>query len=291
MSELNIAGKIPREISKWTCHKLECFADFIEAYTKALGNRNCYYIELYAGCGSCICKDTDCCIDDSGLRVLKTKTKFAKYIFVVRDHQDAENLKWLTAPLNTGNKVEIITGNCISETVIHQVFELIPRSASTLALIDPPGYRRLRWSTIKKLTVHGGDWKGHKIELLIIFPLEMALLRNLTRPQCEASITRLYGSHQWQEIKQQWREGKIEVVDVRHRLVELFKAGLKSLGYRYVEDLEPAHFSNPPFYHIIWASDSHSRIKMIGAAWGKQRYLPCELFYKDKESTKQTLPP
>ena len=288
MNELNIPEKIPRQIRKWTCHKLECFTDYIEAYAKRLGNSNCCYLELYAGCGSCVCKGTDCRIEDSELRALKAKTKFAKYLFVVRDHQNAENLKRLTTPLNTDNTIEIITGNCISDRVIRQLFDLIPRSASSFALVDPPGYRRLRWSTIKKLAAHGSDWKGHKMELLIIFPLEMALLRNLTRSECQASITRLYGNQQWQEIKQGKLNGKIELDEVRHRLVELFKAGLRGLGYNYVEDFKPTWLSSQPFYHLILASDSDIGTKILKDAWGKPRYLPCELLYSQKEPNKTT---
>ncbi|MFQ6121767.1 MAG: three-Cys-motif partner protein TcmP [Dehalococcoidales bacterium] len=281
MDELNIPGKIPKPIRKWNCHKLECFADYIEAYAKTLKNTECCYIGLYSGCGSCTCKDTDCRIEDSELRVLKTR--LAKYIFVVRNPQDAENLKRLTKPYNTDSNIEIITGNCIREKVIRQVFDLIPRSASSFAFVDPSGYKGMRWATIKKLTAHGSDWKGHKIELLIVFPLEMALLRNLTRPECEASITRLYGSRKWLEIKQAKLDGKIELSELRHRLVKLFKAGLKGLGYKYVEDFEPARFANPPFYHLILASDSGTKAKILKDAWGKPRYLPCELLYK-KES-------
>ncbi|GAI22140.1 unnamed protein product, partial [marine sediment metagenome] len=181
MNELNISGKIPKQIRKWTCHKLECFAEYIEAYTRTLDNNRCCYLELYAGCGNCICKGTDCIIEDSALRALGTETKFAKYILIVRDSQDADSLKRLTASYDTAD-IKIITGNCVNEKVLQQAFDLIPRSVSSFALIDPPGYRKLRWSTIKKLTAHGKDWRGHKIELLIIFPLEMALLRNLTRP-------------------------------------------------------------------------------------------------------------
>jgi len=282
MNELNITGKIPRQIRKWTCHKLECFADYIEAYAKTLGNTNCCYLELYAGCGSCICKGIDCRIEDSELRALKTKPKFGKYIFIVRNHQNAENLKRLTAPLDTGN-IEIVTGNCISEKVIRQLFDLIPRSASSFALIDPPGYKRMRWSTIKKLAAHGSDWRGHKMELLIMFPLEMALLRNLLRSECQASITRLYGNQQWQEIKQDKLNGKIELDEVRHRLVELFKAGLRGLGYKHVDDFKPARFYRQPFYHLILASDSDTGAKILKDAWSKPRYLPCELLYNTKE--------
>ena len=282
MKELNISEKIPKQIRKWTCHKLECFAEYIEAYTRALDNGQCCYLELYAGCGNCICKGTDCIIEDSALRALGTETKFAKYILIVRDSQNADSLKQLTAPHDTAD-IEIITGNPVNEKVLQQAFDLIPRSASSFALIDPPGYRKLRWSTIKKLGAHGSDWKGHKIDLLIILPLEMALLRNLTRPECQASITRLYGNRKWQEIKQKRLKGKIGPDEMRRQLVKLFKAGLRGLGYKYVEDFKPASPSRQPFYHVIWASDSKREAKMISDAWCKERYLPCELLYSRKD--------
>jgi three-Cys-motif partner protein len=276
--------KFLKQIRKWVCHKLECFTEYIEAYTRGLDSNQCCYLELYADGGKCICKGTDCIIEDSALRALATETKFAKYILIVRDSQQAENLKQLTAPYKTAD-IEIITGNCASEKVLQQAFDLIPRSASSFALIDPPGYKKLRWSTIKKLGTHSSDWKGHKIDLLIIFPLEMALLRNLTRPECQASITRLYGNHQWEEIKQKRLKGKIGAEEMRRQLVKLFKAGLKALGYKHVEDFKPASPSKQPFYHVILASDSKRGAKIISDIWGKERYLPCELLYdsgKDK---------
>ncbi len=277
--------QLAKPIRKWTCHKLECFADYIETYTRALGNSNCCYLELYAGCGSCTCNGTDCTIEDSALRALGTKTKFTKYILMVRDSQDADNLKQLVAPYDTAD-INIITGNPVREKVLRQAFDLIPRSASGLVLIDPPGYRRLRWSTIRKLGAHGSDWKGHKIDLLIVFPLEMALLRNLTRPECEASITRLYGNQKWQEIRQKRLEGKIGPEETRRQLVKLFKKGLRGLGYKHVEDFKPASPSRQPFYHIIMASDGKIGAKMISDAWGKERYLPCELLYNREDKSK-----
>jgi len=285
MNQPNKSGKTPRQIRKWTCHKLECFAEYIEAYTKTLDNDQCYYLELYAGCGNCIGKGTDCIIEDSALRALGTENKFAKYILITRDSQDAENLKQLTAPHDTAD-IKIITGNPVNEKVLQQAFDLIPRSASSFALIDPPGYRKLRWSTIKKLGAHGSDWRGHKIDLLIILPLEMALLRNLTRPECQVSITRLYGNRKWEEIKQKKLEGKIGPDEMRRRLVKLFKAGLKGLGYKHVEDFKPASPSHQPFYHVILASDSKRETKMISDVWGRARYLPCELLYPKKAKTK-----
>ncbi len=274
---MNSPGRTPRQIRRWACHKLECFADCISAYSRDLASSECYYLELYAHGGKCLCTGTDCCIDDSPLRALKTG--FAKYIFVVKNKQDAESLKQLTSAGNAKITAIIINDNCNQPEVIRQLFDLVPRSAPSFAFIDPPGYRRLRWATIKRLAVHGADWKGNKTELLIVFPLEMALLRNLMRPECQTSITRLYGNHRWEEIKQGRLEGKIGLDEARSRLVELFKSGLRSLGYKHVEDFRPAAFSRSPVYHLIWASDRASGTEMLKDAWSKPRYLPCELLY------------
>ena len=281
MNKLDLAEKSLKPIRKWACHKLECFTDYIEAYTAALGKERHCYLELYASGGKCLCTGTDCVIEDSALRAMAAKRKFDHYILIAKDPDDAESLKQLTASYDSD--VKIVTGNCINEKVLQQAFDLIPRSASSFALIDPPGYRQLRWSTIRKLAAHGQDWKGHKVELLILFPLEMALLRNLTRPECQPSINRLYGNRDWQEISQKRLKGKISSEKVRDKLVRLFKAGLKGLGYRYVEDFTPAAPSSHPFYHVISANDSGHRAKMISEAWGKARYLPCELLYDKKE--------
>jgi three-Cys-motif partner protein len=264
-------SQIPRKINKWLCHKLECFGDFVKAYSA--GNPKCY-LEPFAGCGLCTCKDTDCIVDGTELRALKND--FLKCIFIARDSRDAANLKKLAARIKTESN--IINGNCISEKVIRRAFDLIPRSAAGLAFVDPPGYNRLRWSTIRKLAAHGKDWNSHKADMLIVFPLEMALLRNLTRPDCEASINRLYGNQEWQAVRQKRLDNKIGHSEARKQLVALFKAGLKGLGYRYVDDVRPARFSNPPNYHLIWASDSSSRAEQLADIWSKARYLPCELF-------------
>ena len=75
--------------------------------------------------------------------------------------------------------------------------------------------------------------------------------------------------------------------DTKHKLVELFKDGLRNLGYRYVEDFKPASPTHDPYYHLIYAGDSVSRLKYLKSAWGKPRFLRCELLYgiKGTQST------
>ncbi len=266
-----LSAAIPRRINKWLCHKLECLDEFFSIYTR---NNPRYYLELFAGCGVCTCRDSNCQVDGSELRA--AKNGFSSFTFIAKDSHDSKNLKKLLKPLDANSRV--IHGNCISEGVIRQAFDFIPRSASSLALVDPPGFNRLRWSTIKKLAAHGTDWKGSKIDLLIVFPLEMALLRNLTRPDCQASINRLYGNTEWQTVRQQKLEGAIGQAKARKQLIKLYTDGLKELGYRHVAELTPAPFSTPPNYHIIWGSDGENRLDKLAEIWHKPRYLPCELF-------------
>ena len=47
------------------------------------------------------------------------------------------------------------------------------------------------------------------MDLLVLFPLEMALLRNLTRKECENSINRLYGNSAWQAIRKKRLDDKL----------------------------------------------------------------------------------
>jgi three-Cys-motif partner protein len=281
MDKTDKAEETPRQVRKWSCHKLECLADFIEIFTAAIPD-GYHYLETYAGCGRCTCAGTGCIVEDSSLRALQNNG-FAGYILITGDGPDASCLTRLTASYDTAS---VIAGNPVNERVLQQAFDLIPRSASSLAVIDPGGYIRLRWSTIKKLAAHGRDWKDHKTELLIVFPLEMSLLRNITRPECALSVTRLYGHQRWQRIKQDRLEEKITLDEARQQLVALYKEGLKELGYRNVADFKPPFFTRLSPYHIISASDSNNRVKMLEEAWGKSRYLPCELLYSRKDDAR-----
>jgi three-Cys-motif partner protein len=236
-------------------------------------------VELFTGFGSYLCNGVDCTLEGSALRALKSRVKFSCYVFLAQSRAAINNLQPIVASFNSGQKVKLLFGNPNNEKTLSRVLDNIPRSTSSLALVDPGGYRHLHWSTLEKLAYHGKNWQGEKIDLLIIFPLEMAILRQLMRPECEESITLFYGSRQWEEIKRQKQVGKMNPDEAKIRLVELYKNGLLNLGYRYVDDFKPASPSYVPYYHLLYASDRESRLKRIKEAWGKPRFLRCELMF------------
>ena len=237
------------------------------------------YLDLYTDTSIYPCQGIECYFESTALRVLKSRAKFAHFAFLSRTRAGINSLMNLITPLNISKHVGILSGDPNNVRTLTKLLDSIPRSASSLVFMDPAGYRRLHWSTLTELAARGKNWQGQKMDFLIIFPLEMALLRNLMRPECEKSITRFYGNQRWEDIKRQNRIRKLSSTEIKTRLIELFKTGLFELGYRYVEDFQPAAPTHDPYYHLIFASDRSSRLKYIRDAWGKPRYLRCELLY------------
>jgi three-Cys-motif partner protein len=281
--ETAIPLKTPGQIHKWTCHKLESFSEFIGSYPRSNRRASYGYLELFAGPGSYPCSDMNCRLEGSALRVIKSPAKFVSYGFLTPVKTTADDLKSALTGLDKG-PVHILAGNPNQIKTLIRLIDSIPRSACGLAFIDPGGYRKLNWKTIEHLAQMGQNPDGHKPELLIIFPLEMALLRNMNRPECAASVTRFYGHQRWADLKNAKQGGPSG--DIKAKLIELFKEGLIGLGYKYVEDFKPAASTHDPYYHLIYAGDTVSRLKQLKNAWGKSRFLRCELLYGIQNSNR-----
>ena len=89
-SAIKPSKAIPQRINKWLCHKLECFSEFFEVYS---GKKPKYCLELFAGCGACTCRESNCLVDGSELRAMQSG--FSRCIFIARDSLDFKNLKML----------------------------------------------------------------------------------------------------------------------------------------------------------------------------------------------------
>jgi three-Cys-motif partner protein len=238
---------------------------------------------LFTGDSAYLCNGVDCSLEGSALRALKSAAKFARYGFLTPSRSVAANLKTVIMPLENASQAEILTGNPNKEKTLSHLLDNLPRSASGLIFIEPHGYRRLNFSTLEKLILHAKNWQNQKVELLIIFPLEMALLRNLLRPECADSLTAFFGNRLWEDVRRQIQmRKKASPDDIKYELVELYKNNLRNLGYRYVEDFKPASPTPNPYYHLIYAGDVQNRRSALKDAFGKPRFLRCELLYRPK---------
>ncbi len=277
--EAAIPISAPATLRKWECHKLESFAEFIDSYSATTRKAAFSYLELFTGRGSTLCNGADCYLEGTAIRALKSKAKFFRYGFLTPSRENASELRKQIEQFENAAKAEVLTGNPAKEKTLVHLLDNVPRSALALVYVDPHGYRRLEYSTLEKLAKFGKNWQNQKVDLLIIFPLEMALLRHLTQPECAESLTRFYGNHSWEDIRRQIQMRKANREDIKYKLVELYKDGLHNLGYRYVEDFKPASPTHEPYYQVIYAGDSQSRKAALKEAWGRPRFLRCELLY------------
>ena len=266
------AARQTRMVSRTVCNKLDCLGDFLSGYVKNIRNRECCYLEFFAGPTEVICRQTGVSVPGLSRRAIGVQPSFDHYVLVEQPGGGEQK------SLPASRDLSIVRGNIILNQTLHQVFDIIPRSNSILAIIDPPGYRPLRWSTMKKLIGYGTDWQGYRMDLLLLLPVETALLNNLRRPECRPSITRFFGSSAWLAVYEGLENGRLDAGPAREMLVKIYCDNFKQTGYRYVESHNPFAAGHRSAYYIIWASDRESRLKNIRKIWASPRFLPGELF-------------
>jgi len=273
-----MAVEIPRPIHRWTAVKLEHLDAYLQAYvtaTKRWGER--YYIDAFAGCGDCVLMENQMPVEGSALRALSTVPPFSGYYFVEADQRSVEHLERRTSAKDIPN-VHVLCGDC-NELIPKEVLPKLPRNAPSFAFLDPTGLQ-LQWRTVEALARHRsiGDYK---MELLIVYPYDMAINRQffLPRPPTRA-LTLFYGNNEWEAEFQDSRRLREGSPARRERFVNLYVGNLKSLAYRYVDVYGPLRDRGRPLYHVIFAGDHPVGAKIMRDVWSKSRPIPGEMWYR-----------
>ncbi len=263
----------PQPASMPVCNKLECLGEFLEGYTKNIQAEQHCYLELFARPQGVICKKTGAFIPSPAWRAIDLKAKFSRYIVAL--HKTVADYDFS----DLSKKALVFKENIIHDHTLHRIFDSIPRSQSILCIADPPGYRCMRWTTMKKIINCSKDWQGHRMDMLLLLPVEAALIKNITRPECRRSITRFFGSNAWETVRDEIISGQTPGYRAPNKLAQIYITNLKNMGYRYVEGLNPARPRHTSLYYIVWASDRQNRLKTIKNIWSKPRFLPGEMFH------------
>lgn len=264
---------IPRPIRLWTARKLEYLDAYLQAYvqaTKSLGQR--YYIDAFAGCGDCILEDTGRTIAGSPWRALAAVPKFTKFFFVEKHRESTE---YLQSRVGQRADVTVLCGDC-NVVIPSRVLPNTPRAAPSFAFLDPTGLQ-LKWDTIEALAAH--RLGPYKMELLILFPYDMAIAMNLHNRGAQRALTMFYGHDRWLGEYDKSLALHESPVQRRERFTELYILGLKGLGYRYVEKYGPLKDGNRGKYHVVFASDNATGAKIMHEVWSKPRAAPGDMFY------------
>ena len=197
----------------------------------------------------------------SPVRALTTGRGFDRYYFFETDRRRATRLSKLKSQYRKKNVYIINQDANPGVQKLARKFHLSP-NARGVAFLDPYG-PHLEWTTVEALA------KTHKVDVIINFPLAMAINRLVTRsadiPQKWVDLLdKYFGTHEWFKLAYEQESGLfgndlLEKSDkAAERLLGLYHRRLKAAFGHTVAPSLVRNTKGAPLYYLMWAS-SHRR--------------------------------
>ena len=280
-------------VGPWAKEKLEALEQYLSFYTAVLKNqghwlRGTIFVDAFAGPGLAHVRTKETAIvrqglfeadqeaDTAEIQFLKGSPRvaldianpFTSYVFVERDPQRIAELYALKAEYRMIRRIDIREGDANVALQAWLGSGLDWKHHRAVVFLDPFGMQ-VPWSTIQSLG------KTKAIEVLLNFPLGMAIQRLLTRsgeipPSWQISLDTFFGSQDWRQLAYE------ESSDLfGPRVTKASGSGLKLLEW-YRDRLRRifGHVSTArlikntrgsPLYHLIWAGPH--RKGLVGAEY------------------------
>lgn len=284
-----------RKSGTWTRIKLSILKDYLNAFvvTSKRANER-YYIDAFAGPGTHKLRRTTQTFDGSPRIALGVEPPFTKCFFIELTKKSARSLEELkTEFADRAETIEVLLGDCNAR--IDEILDFLPQWAPCFAFLDPEG-TELSWQTIEKLAGHKKGYK-YKIELFILFPYDMGLVRllwhDLERFQqtgYRELLDKIYGNTNWQSIHEKRATGRLTAEQARDEFLDLYMTQLEELGYRYVIERLIEDDRGRPLYFLIFATDCEVGDRIMrycfGKDWGNQMRL-FRLPYRSRRNRKK----
>lgn len=238
--------------------KLAIVEGYLPAFTAVASKApDRIYIDAFAGCGRGIDPRTGEEYPGSASLSLAVEPPFTEVYLVEKDAARAAELEQLAAG---HSNVRVVRED--ANVAIPTMLETLNQHAPTLAFLDPEG-TELHWATVEALARHKAPGRT-KIELLILFPLQMAVLRLLNfkgepiplahRQRLDATLG---AESPWREIVQLRLTGAIGPEETEREFLNTYCDGLcKRLGYKHVLHRAVANERGRDLYYLVFASDS-----------------------------------
>lgn len=237
-----------RDSGIWAKEKLYYLEHYLKIFSVGMRKKwlnKLYYIDLFAGPGRCLARETNEEFDGSPLIALKFN--FAKYFFI---EADPECDKALAARIKARapekeKDITRIQGDC------NECIDSIKPApgALGLAFIDPTGIAPIAFEIIRKLT------ENRKIDLIINFHEGMGIRMNIhqyTRKEQSALKTFLGSDRSMKKFK----EAPSSIDQVCREITNEYRENLRGLGYQVVDgDQIPIKTEkNALLYYLLFAS-------------------------------------
>jgi three-Cys-motif partner protein len=261
--------------------KLGILADYLKQFAKASAKSyHRYYIDGFAGCGQGIDPSTGEQYDGSARLCFDVEPPFTRCFLIENDPARAATLGDLA---DVYRNARVIPGD-VNARIEEALAEIEPQAA-TFAFLDPEG-TQLHWDTVRRLAEHKRGQSKTKIELLILFPLQMCVLRLLNFktgkvPQAHIDkLERMLGAESpWRLIWRKRLTGEITTPEeTRAAFLDAYCHQIKKLGYAHVLAREVVGDDGRPLYYLVFASDHDAGKRIMKHEFAASVMEPGQLF-------------
>jgi len=261
-------GLPARESGEWVKEKLYYVKRYIDVFEVAMRDRSWrrrIFIDLFAGPGKCIVRNTNEYLLGSPLLALQTQYPFTDYYFCDFEQDNIDSLaKRINESPIPKDRIHLLVGdaNHKVKAVVTEIGQcdkefikgVLP--CLNLAFLDPEGLE-LEWKTIETLA------HLNRMDLIIHYS-QNGLTRNIDKcfaTQKDTVVDSFFGDRKWRDVYRN-ALSKRESIGVHRALIDYYKSKLSNLGYVVINDSDEVAQEplirntqrRAPLYRLIFAS-------------------------------------
>jgi three-Cys-motif partner protein len=210
------------------------------------------YLDLLAGPGRGIDRDSGAEFDGSPLRGLKITPAFDRLFFADLSRKSVEALRRRISAADL-SRVDLRLGDC--NAVAREVVARLSSRALGLAFVDPQGFE-VTFRLFQVLATR-------RIDVLLLFPSGIGIARNLRKfaRQARSPMDALWGGREWRDLPPAKLAAgtKLNPEDawsLDRPWVLGFRTKMAGIGFQYQDEGDPcfANEKNVPMYHLLFFS-------------------------------------
>jgi len=259
-------GLSVRCVGQWAETKLFYLRRYIDIFTTAMRDKwNLAYVDLFAGPGKCVRRDTGAFLDGSPLIALRTPFPFHSYHFVELNTQCMDALRSRCQTIAIGERVSYYPEDC--NDAVDKIRQSLGPRTLALAFIDPTGLQ-FRFDSLRRLA------EGPRVDLIVTFMDHLDIRRNLERVYLKRgnkALDQFLGTDRWRApVRSLLAQGQTEAA--RTRIRDIYLDQLNTIGYpkELTSDAESVRVTSDaeaPLYLMLFAAKHKTGIEF----WNKIR--------------------
>lgn len=223
LPSLSDDGLITPDVGPWAEDKYQLVRCYATIFANAMHKKwpSLVYVDLFAGAGRSMLRDTNRIVAASPLLVLDIPHPFSRYVFVELDNEKAAALRQRVDVAGAGTVTTVLNLN--ANEAVDEVLKQVPDGALLFCFADPYNIEALQFETLKKIA------RRSKTDFLVLLASGMDAHRNAGKYLAAGDdvIAGFSGSADW---RSRWPHQRLGFGDF---VADEFGSSMRSLGYLY----------------------------------------------------------